>query len=221
MAERQATTARRPYVMRDRADAVAATRERIVRSTIEAAYEQRTLEVTLQDVADRAGVSVQTVLRHFGTREGLLDAAQEVATAEVVAERRVRPGDVRAAVRAVVDHYERMGDFVVAMLAEAQRTDRARAVTEPGMAVHRSWVSESFAPQLAGLPPGEAGELTDLLVVVTDVYAWVLLRRDRGLSRHATLARMQALVEAVLARCAGARGDGEGGVAGGSEEGGR
>jgi hypothetical protein len=40
--------------------------------------------------------------------------------------------------------------------------------------------------------------VTDLLVVATDVYTWALLRRDRGLSRDHTEARMLRLVEAVL-----------------------
>lgn len=185
--------------MRDRAEAVAATRERIVRATIASAMERCTLEVTLQEVADRAGVSVQTVLRHFASREGLLDATTVVAGADVDAERRVAPGDVPGAVCAVVGHYERVGDFVVALLAESRHSERARAVTEPGKDLHRQWVRESFAPQLAGFDGGEADALTDLLVVATDVYAWVLLRRDRGLSRSRTEDRMVRLVESVLA----------------------
>jgi hypothetical protein len=34
----------------------------------------------------------------------------------------------------------------------------------------------------------------DLLVVATDVYAWKLLRRDRGLSRNQTTERVRRLV---------------------------
>lgn len=212
------TTTRRRYVMRHRAAAVAETRDRIVRGAIAAAYERLTLELTLQDVADRAGVTVQTVLRHFGNRDGLMDAALATASADVDTERRVPPGDVEAAVLAVVAHYERVGDFAVALLAEAQRSDRARAFAEPGKAFHRRWVEESFGPQLEACAGEGVDELTDLLAVATDVYAWVLLRRDRGLTREATAARMRALVEAVLAGgCAeGARngGDARGGAVG-------
>lgn len=200
--------------MRDRAEAVAATRERIVRATIEAAMERRTLEVTLQEVADRAGVTVQTILRHVGSRDGLLDAATAVASAEVDHERRVTPGDVRAAVSAVVGHYERVGDFVVALLAEAQGSERARAVTEPGKGLHRRWVRETFAPQLARLAEGDDAEvdaLTDLLVVATDLYTWVLLRRDRGLSREGAEDRMVRLVQSVLAGAGGAADEGRDG----------
>jgi len=42
-------------------------------------------------------------------------------------------------------------------------------------------------------------ELTDLLVVATDVYTWKLLRRDRGLDRPTAEARVRHLIVAVLA----------------------
>jgi len=203
----ETSTAKRRYIMRERAESTAATRERIVHATITTAMERRTLEVTLMEVSERAGVTVQTVLRHFGSREGLLDAATAVAGAEVDAERRVTPGDVREAVRAVVGHYERVGDFVVALLAESQRSERARAITEPGKALHREWVREHFAPYLMRLDDIGAEALTDLLVVGTDLYTWVLLRRDRGLTRAQTEQRMIMLVEAVLAGPGGAAAD--------------
>jgi len=203
----ETSTAKRRYIMRERAESTAATRERIVHATITTAMERRSLEVTLQEVAERAGVTVQTVLRHFGSREGLLDAATAVAGAEVDAERRVTPGDVHEAVRAVVGHYERVGDFVVALLAESQRSERARAITEPGKALHREWVREHFAPYLMRLDDIGAEALTDLLVVGTDLYTWVLLRRDRGLTRAQTEQRMIMLVEAVLAGPGGAAAD--------------
>lgn len=207
MSPQETSTAKRRYVMRERAESTAATRERIVHATITTAMERRTLEVTLMEVSERAGVTVQTVLRHFGSREGLLDAATAVAGAEVDAERRVTPGDVREAVRAVVGHYERVGDFVVALLAESQRSERARAITEPGKALHREWVRASFAPYMMRLDDVGAEALADLLVVGTDLYTWVLLRRDRGLTRAQTEQRMIMLVEAVLAGPGGAAAD--------------
>lgn len=207
MSPQETSTAKRRYVMRERAESTAATRERIVHATITTAMERRTLEVTLMEVSERAGVTVQTVLRHFGSREGLLDAATAVAGAEVDAERRVTPGDVREAVRAVVGHYERVGDFVVALLAESQRSERARAITEPGKALHREWVREHFAPYMMRLDDVGAEALADLLVVGTDLYTWVLLRRDRGLTRAQTEQRMIMLVEAVLAGPGGAAAD--------------
>lgn len=179
-----------------RAEAMAGTRRRILRAVRDLAFETLNLAPTLETVADRAGVSVQTVLRHFGDRDSLLDAALDAATAETVAEREAPAGDVAAAVRIIVDHYELRGDFVVHLLGHEQDDSRYSRITEPGRVLHRKWVTDVFAPQLAGRDDAEA--LTDLLVVATDVFTWKLLRRDRGLSRPETESRIRRLVDAVL-----------------------
>jgi hypothetical protein len=62
--------------------------------------------------------------------------------------------------------------------------------------IHRDWVEEVFAPQLADLADRE--ELVDLLVIATDVLTWKILRRDSGLDRASTCQRMRRLVTAVL-----------------------
>ena len=183
--------------MTARADAVAGTRARILDAVV-ALHERRvSSDISLADIAGEAGVSVQTVLRHFGSRDGLLDAALERVTAAVEDERRADPGDVAGAVRAVVDHYELRGDGVLLLLAQEGWEAFAAQVTSQGRRMHRRWVQESFAPLL---PRGAAREEgVDLLVVATDVYTWKLLRRDRGLSLPRTRARMETLVRAVLA----------------------
>ena len=187
----------RTYRMTARADAVAETRARVLDAVV-ALHERRvSSDISLGDIATEAGVSVQTVLRHFGSRDGLLEAALERVTAAVEDERRADPGDVAGAVRAVVDHYELRGDGVLVLLAQEGSEAFAAQVTSNGRRMHRRWVQESFAPLL---PRGAAREEgVDLLVVATDVYTWKLLRRDRGLSLPKTRARMEALVRAVLA----------------------
>jgi AcrR family transcriptional regulator len=149
-------------------------------------------EITLDAIAARAGVSVQTVLRQFGSRDGLFAEAIEASTREVAGERRTPPGDVDAAVRTVVDHYERMGRASLLILGQETFDDWARRATDRGKAEHRVWVRDAFSP-------ATDDEVTlDLLVVATDVYTWKLLRLDRALSRALTERRMHALVDAVL-----------------------
>jgi hypothetical protein len=67
---------------------------------------------------------------------------------------------------------------------------------ELGRRVHREWVEDAFAPQLAGRRDRE--ELVDLLVVATDVLTWKILRRDGGIDRSTTCKRMLRLVRALL-----------------------
>jgi hypothetical protein len=53
---------------------------------------------------------------------------------------------------------------------------------------HRAWVQRVF---------GTVDRVNEL-VVITDVYAWKLLRRDRGLSAGETAETMLRMAEAVL-----------------------
>jgi AcrR family transcriptional regulator len=183
----------RKYTMGARAQAVDATRRRIVDALIALAGERPFAEVTLDAIAERAGVSVQTVLRRFGSRDGLFAEAMDAAMVDAEDERRTPPGDVGSAVRIVVDHYERRGRTALLMLAQEGHDDVARKATDRGKAMHRDWVRDAFVPAT------DDEALLDLLVVATDVYTWKLLRIDRGHSRAVTQRRMHELVDAVLA----------------------
>lgn len=188
----------RPYDMRARAETAERTRERILQATIEAGDDKPIAAIVLPDVAQRAGVTVQTVLRQFGSREGLLDAAADYAVTRVGDERVTPPGDVEAAVRVLFDHYEKRGDSVMRLLAQESWDDRARKVTDAGRSLHREWVVGVFEPLLVNRGRRDQDQLLDLLVVSTDVYTWKLLRRDRGLSRPAAERRVLRMLDAIL-----------------------
>jgi AcrR family transcriptional regulator len=185
--------------MTARAEAAERTRLRILDAIVALAESRLLADISLDDVASTAGVSVQTVLRRFGSRAGLVEAAYAHAVAEVEVERAAPVGDVPAAVRAIVDHYERRGDGVVLMLAQERSDDQVARITGNGRRMHREWVETVFAPYLPAA--GTAREArVDLLVVATDVYTWKLLRRDRGHDRTTTERRIHQLVSALTAR---------------------
>jgi AcrR family transcriptional regulator len=186
----------RPYTMRARATAVAETRDRIVAAALALAEATRSADLTLDAVAARAEVGVRTVLRHFGSRDGLLEAVFAAGRVEVEEERLAPEGDVDTALTALVAHYERRGDLVMHLLAQEGTEPPIDGLLSGGRELHRRWVRGVFNPWLVG--PGAEG-VVDLLVVVTDVYAWKLLRRDRALSAADTTNRLRRLVDAVLA----------------------
>jgi len=182
-----------------RAELAAQTRRRLLQASVDLHSERLMADISLDDVAARAGVSVQTLLRHFGSRAALVEESIAFARAAVVEERRATPGDVPGALRVLVDHYEARGDTVLLMLAQESAEPFVRRLTDQGRAVHRSWVHEVFALQLQDAGSADDAEvLADLLVVATDVFTWRLLRRDRRLSRPLTESRMLRLVEAVI-----------------------
>ncbi|KAA0022015.1 TetR/AcrR family transcriptional regulator [Antrihabitans cavernicola] len=188
----------RQYTMRARADATNQTRERILQATYAASETKPIAAIVLLDVAELAGVSVQTILRQFGSRDGLLDATVEYAVAQVDDERATTPGDPEAALKVLLDHYEKRGDAVIRLLCQESWDERVRAITDAGRDLHRRWVSGVFESLIENQGRSDTSEVIDLLVVATDVYTWKLLRRDRGLSRAATQRRMQQLVTSLL-----------------------
>ncbi len=188
----------RPYVMRARADAADGTRQRVLEATADELWERRVSEVRLEDVAARAGVTVQTVLRIFGNKPNLLDSALERLRDRILSQREsAKPGDLEGIVTALFDHYEQMGDFVVRNLAEEQQLPELRQWLEQGRKAHRLSMQRQFAPQLAAL--GDKQLVLDCLVIAGDVYTWKLLRRDAGRSRRDAEACVRLLISRILA----------------------
>jgi len=191
----------RPYTMVVRAEAAAATRERILDAAVEAFWELPGEPVSLGEVARRAGVTVQTVIRRFGGREGLFVAAAEREADRVRRQRdEARVGDVREAVRVLVDHYDEMGDRVLRLLTDEERVPALREIAERGRSLHREWCARVFAPTLEARAGGDRRRLLTQLVAVCDVYTWKLLRRDGGLSRRQTELALVELLEPLLER---------------------
>lgn len=188
----------RKYTMRARAAGVAETRRRILDATFALSADRLIPEISLEAVARGAGVSVQTVLRQFGSRAQLFEATAEHAAHQVAAERDAPPGDIPAALRVLVDHYEHRGDATVMLLAQESTDAVVATVVDHGRALHRRWVHDVFTPLLRSRDQAATEVAIDLLVVATDVYTWKLLRRDRRLERDEVEHRMTRLVEVVL-----------------------
>jgi len=181
-----------------RAEAAAATAERILEAAAEVFWELPTDQISLDEVARRAGVTVQTVIRRFGGREGLLAAGVQREAGKIQAQRKAPVGDVAEAVRLLVDHYETLGDRVLKMLAEEDRIPALRKIADAGRAVHRAWCQQVFAPALSRMRHADRERRLAQLVAVCDVYTWKLLRRQAGLSRRQTELAVVELVNPLL-----------------------
>ncbi len=190
---------RRPYRMGARASAAAATGERVLDAATEVFWETPSDQISLDEVARRAGVSVQTVIRHFGGKDGLFAAASAREAGRVRAQRDEAPvGDTVAAIRVLVEHYENTADQVLKMLAEEQRVPGLREIVDRGRAMHRDWCARVFSHALADRGGVERRRRLAQLVAVCDVYTWKLLRRDAGLSRRQTELALVELVQPLL-----------------------
>lgn len=177
-----------------------ATRSRILTAAREAFSRHWYDDVTLRAVARDAGVALQTVVNHFGSKEALYTAANERLAESIDSARWVvAPGEIDRAVEILVKDYERTGDNTIRSLAVEAKVPEVKPWIDLGRKRHQEWVEHVFAEALHGLPAADHERRVAQLVVATDVYTWKLLRRDKGLSRRETLRAMRELVGAVIA----------------------
>jgi AcrR family transcriptional regulator len=186
----------RAYEMSARADAVVATRDRIAREAMALYLEHSFEEVTLARIAEAAGVSHQTVLNHFDSKEGVVLAVAERFKAERLPVRyEAGPGDVAGAIRALVDDYEGMGDANFRWAASGLAV--LDELLDDARRGHQGWLVHMFGERLPTTPAARRRAIR-ALHAATDVYTWKLLRRDLGLSRKETEKTMTDLVAGVL-----------------------
>ena len=81
----------RQYRMKVRAEASEETGQRILEAAQQLFGEPLYDQVSLQAVADRAGVGVQTVIRHFTSKEQLFAAVVQWTLRQIRAERERAP----------------------------------------------------------------------------------------------------------------------------------
>ena len=191
----------RGYVPRDRARSAAETGERILDAVSALFLEVPYAQLTLASVADRAGVTVQTVIRRFGDKEGVVAAAARRETEAVREQRGTAPvGDLPGLVDNLVAHYEASGDVALRLLAEESASPTIGEITARARDLHRDWCARVFAPFLSGLEGVARDRRLAQLVAVCDVYTWKLLRRDAGLSRRQVTLALLELLEPLTTR---------------------
>ena len=179
--------------MQARAQSAELTGQRILQAAVDIFWERPRVEVSLDDVADRAGVSTRTVLRRFGTKEQLLTAAAQWSGRRVEQQRgQATVGDVQGSVAVLMDHYEEYGERVLRLLAAETEVPALTPIVDGGRDVHLAWCRRVFAPYLEHGSAVDRKRRLAQFVALCDVYTWKLLRLDSGLSRPQT---ERALVE--------------------------
>jgi AcrR family transcriptional regulator len=199
---------KRAYRQTARAEAAEQTATRILDAFEALVRDTWVDEVTLDKVAADAGVSVQTVVRKFGGKEGLFYGIQSRLERDINARRfAVAPGDIEGAVQTLVVEYDTVGDLVMRGLVQEDRFPAVKRLTDLGRASHRAWLARTFASHLEGLPPKAAERRLDAIVAATDLYIWKLVRRDMGRSPAALRAVMTDLLRGALGSTPEAGGD--------------
>ncbi|GAB3278600.1 hypothetical protein GCM10027589_04740 [Actinocorallia lasiicapitis] len=169
--------------MGSRAVAVEVTRLRVMQAAATLWARHWHDEVTLQDIAREAGVSVQTVVNRFGGKDGLAEAVSDWIAEQTLDARQAPVGDVPAIVAVLFDDYESHPEANVLWIAQMDRVPLAKRAAAHARREHRAWLERVFADRLPGQGPARAHAL-NLHYAATDVYLWKLWRLDLGLPRE-------------------------------------
>ncbi|ONH25685.1 TetR/AcrR family transcriptional regulator [Pseudofrankia asymbiotica] len=199
--------ATRPYRQRERAATAEATTQRILAVGLELFKDRPIDQITLAEVAERAGVGVQTVIRRVGTKDGLIAAVNAWVGPMIGAARGAPDTADPAEVAARAAHqYERWGDVIRRSLSQEDISPAVAATVTDGRQAHRAWVAQAFHNQLRAVldaaGPAARDDLLGRLVAVTGAELWHVLRRDGGLAAAAAQAAVADLITACLTAAA-------------------
>jgi AcrR family transcriptional regulator len=198
MKSNAATKPKRAYKQGARAVAAEETVTRIMQAMQRRLTDDWYDQITLDQVAHEADTTVQTIIRRFGSKEGLLDATWRRMGEDIQLRRGAIPGDVLGCVRKVIADYEVSGDVVMRALAQEDRYAVFKEMCDFGRAHHRREVEITFSPWLEKLPAAERKRRTDGLIAALDLYIWRLIRRDMGRSAAHVQAVMLETVSGII-----------------------
>jgi AcrR family transcriptional regulator len=176
----------RNYSMQNRSKAAAKNEQRILSALAELFIEESLRDITLEKISEKSGVTVRTILRKFGSKEGLFMATKDIDIAGIQSiKNTTRVGDLDHAVDTLLQEYELTGKAGIRLLSLEQEMALAAMFLKKGRKVHMEWVERVFAPYL---PHEQVARRSMLgaLYVETDINGWRLLRLDLGYSLEET-----------------------------------
>ncbi|HEY5286611.1 MAG TPA: TetR family transcriptional regulator [Solirubrobacteraceae bacterium] len=195
-AKREST---REYKQVERAKAQERTREALIEAATDEFFEGNWLKTSLDSLSHRAGVTRQTLLRHFGSKDGLLMQSLMRGATQVRDQRWSTPTtDISGAVENVIDHYEEWGERSVRIGAWQRGPTVLALFANAARQIHYDWVEHAFAGWLDKFDDDKRAERQAILVVLCDVQSWWILSNDLGLPRRKVHAILTDQIERAL-----------------------
>jgi AcrR family transcriptional regulator len=189
----------RPYRQVARAHGQRRTRDALIVAAQSEFLAGRWEHASLEAIAATAHVTKQTLLRHFGSKDGLLDRAIERGFDEVRDQRfRAPPGDVAGGVDNLLEHYEQWGERAMRIGCVDGAGDFAAGVVRSMRQLHYDWVEHAFGSLMGGLSAKDRRRRRAALIALCDVHAWWLLSHDLELSRAQVRAILIDAIERLI-----------------------
>lgn len=171
--------ARKPYHSPVREERARQTRERILESVAEWMKSKPGVNLTLEALAPGAGIEKRTILRHFESKEALLEAFW------VWVNDRISPNPLPKTVRDLVEGPRRTYpkfDGQEALIRASLHSSAGRAMRGSTISARREAFKIALEPVTAGLPSQKARHLEALAHLLFSAAAWETLRDYAGLS---------------------------------------
>jgi AcrR family transcriptional regulator len=195
-----AAAERRPYKKVARAKAQEHTQDALIDAATDEFFAGNWLQVSLESLSAKAGVTKQTLLRHFGSKDGLLMQALARGATQVRDQRWSTPtGDVAGAVANLLDHYEAWGERSI-RIGEWQRGPAMLGMlSRVARQVHYEWIEYAFAPWLQDIDEPARTRRRAALIALCDVQTWWTMSHDLELERAEVHATLTDTIERLLA----------------------
>ena len=181
MARATSNARRRAYDNRLREQQAETTRERILEAMMELLGREGMGAFSVGRLAAHAGVSEPTIYRHFGSREGLIEAWSKWFEA-----RRGHPGfpdtleGLVAAPPALFRYFSENAEYI-----RASETAEAHDLIQPARSRRRRAMAKLIAPLTASLEPGEAQAVQQVVAMLLGSKAWRTICDDGGVPPEA------------------------------------
>lgn len=155
------------------------TRRRILDALVDLVSTEGVHDLSVQDVADRAGVSHRTVYRHFPDKSALLDGLsdwldQRIAERHPMLGQGAEPLDLVDGVARTWEMFEEL-DTVTEAMVRLMVSTGARL---PSRHNRTARIRRSFEDALTHLDPADADAVVAVLRTLGTSVTWSMIRRD-------------------------------------------
>lgn len=193
------TRKKRAYRGTIQAEIAALTERRIIEAALELFDERWADQITLDEIAKRAGVTVQTLLRHFGSKDRLANAVSQEAFRRAMQQRIEPPtGDLATIARGLVAYYGAGGERMLRGLAQEARQPHLHTIIDIARTSHREWLERAFATHLEQRDGDERTRLLAQLYTLTSVSVWYHLQYECSLSQEETEQALYEMLSGLL-----------------------
>ena len=190
---------KRAYRGTIQAEVAALTAQLIIQAGLVLFDEQWGETIKLEQIAERAGVTTQTLLRHFGSKERLADAVSQEAF-RLSQQQLIEPpvGDIATIAAGLVAYYDAGGKRMLRGLVQEEKYPELHSIIDVARASHKAWLERAFAADLAHLEAQARARLLAQLTTLTGVYTWHMLRNECALNSEETAQALQEMLSALL-----------------------